>query len=74
MVGVLLNTRGVTELVVLSVGLKAGIIGPRLYTVFVLMALVTSASTGPMLAAIRRSELSRGRSWLARRLARSPAA
>ena len=56
MVGSLLNTRGVTELIVLSVGLKAGVIDGRLYTVFVLMALVTSAATGPMLTAIRRNE------------------
>jgi Kef-type K+ transport system membrane component KefB len=54
-VAALLNTRGVTELVVLSIGLKAGILDERLYTVFVLMALVTSAATGPMLSAIRRA-------------------
>jgi Kef-type K+ transport system membrane component KefB len=75
MVGALLNTRGVTELIVLSVGLKAGIIDERLYTVFVLMALVTSAATGPMLSAIRRvAEQTEHKSWLARRAARSPAA
>lgn len=54
MVGVLLNTRGVTELVVLSIGLKAAILDERLYTVFVMMAVVTSAATGPLLSAIRR--------------------
>jgi Kef-type K+ transport system membrane component KefB len=70
MVGVLLNTRGVTELVVLSVGLKAGVMGERLYTVFVLMALLTSAATGPLLSALRGAgEQTGGRSWLARRAA-----
>jgi Kef-type K+ transport system membrane component KefB len=53
-VGILLNTRGVTELVVLSIGLEAGIMEPRLYTVFVLMALLTSAATGPLLSAVGR--------------------
>jgi Kef-type K+ transport system membrane component KefB len=53
-VGALLNTRGVTELVVLSVGLSARLIGPHAYTVFVLMALITSAATGPLLSALRR--------------------
>jgi Kef-type K+ transport system membrane component KefB len=53
-IGILLNTRGVTELVVLSIGLQAGIMEPRLYTVFVLMALLTSAATGPLLSAVDR--------------------
>jgi Kef-type K+ transport system membrane component KefB len=53
-IGVLLNTRGVTELVVLSIGLGAGILEPRLYTVFVLMALLTSGATGPLLSAVDR--------------------
>lgn len=75
MVGVLLNTRGVTELVVLSVGLKAGIIGERLYTIFVLMALVTSIATGPLLTATRRSATQpEGETWLDRQAARAPAA
>lgn len=48
----LVNTRGLTELIALSVGLQAGIIGARLYTVLVLMALVTTLMTGPLLARI----------------------
>jgi Kef-type K+ transport system membrane component KefB len=60
MVGVLLNTRGVTELIVLSVGRQAGIINGHLYTVFVLMALLTSAATGPLLAALQRGEARSG--------------
>ncbi|WP_240801697.1 cation:proton antiporter [Streptomyces sp. A1136] len=46
--GALLNCRGVTELVVLNVGLGLGVIGPELFTVLVLMALVTTALTGPV--------------------------
>jgi Kef-type K+ transport system membrane component KefB len=53
-VGVLLNTRGLTELIALNVGLQAGIISKRLYTVFVLMALVTTVATGPLLAFLLR--------------------
>ena len=48
-VGALINTRGLTEIVALNAGLQAGIIDARLYTVFVLMALITTAATGPLL-------------------------
>jgi Kef-type K+ transport system membrane component KefB len=54
-VGILLNTRGLTELIVLNVGLEAGIIGERLYTVFVLMALLTTAAAGPLLSLLTRA-------------------
>lgn len=54
-IGTLLNTRGAAELVVLSIGLEAGILELRLYTVLVLMGLLTSAATGPLLTAIGRS-------------------
>jgi Kef-type K+ transport system membrane component KefB len=58
--GVLLNTRGLTELVVLQAGYSAGILTPALYLALVVMALVTTAMTGPAyalvdLAASRRS-------------------
>lgn len=46
--GLLLNTRGLTELVVLDVGLKAGIIDTRLFTILVLFALITTAATMPL--------------------------
>ncbi|MBO0852619.1 MAG: cation:proton antiporter [Nocardia sp.] len=48
-VAALLNTRGLTELVILNVGLTTGLIGPELYSLLVVMALVTTASTAPML-------------------------
>ncbi|MFG2357682.1 cation:proton antiporter [Streptomyces sp. NPDC048521] len=53
-IGVLLNTRGLTELIVLDVGLQAGVIGPRLYALLVVMALLTTAASGPLLALLRR--------------------
>lgn len=52
-VGMLLNTRGLTELIALNVGLQAGIIDERLYTIFVLMALITTAMAGPVLKVLR---------------------
>ncbi|WNI16429.1 cation:proton antiporter [Actinacidiphila sp. ITFR-21] len=52
--GLLLNTRGLTELIVLDVGLRAGVIGSRLYTLLVVMALFTTAATGPSLGLLRR--------------------
>lgn len=53
--GVLLSTRGLTELVVLSVGLSLGVLHPHLYTVLVVTAVVTTVATGPLLALVRRS-------------------
>ncbi|MEU9523769.1 cation:proton antiporter [Streptomyces sp. NPDC048224] len=52
--GALMNCRGLTELVVLDIGLGLGIVGPDLFTVLVLMALVTTAVTAPALSLIRR--------------------
>jgi Kef-type K+ transport system membrane component KefB len=49
LLGVLLNTRGLTELVILNVGLDLGLIDTRLFTVMVIMALVTTFMTGPLL-------------------------
>jgi Kef-type K+ transport system membrane component KefB len=51
-VAALVNTRGLTELIALNVGLQAGLINQRLFTVLVLMALLT-LMTGPLLSAIR---------------------
>jgi Kef-type K+ transport system membrane component KefB len=47
--GWLMNTRGLTELVVLNVGLSLGVISAELFTMGVLMALLTTAMAGPML-------------------------
>ncbi|MEU7597733.1 cation:proton antiporter [Streptomyces sp. NPDC039022] len=53
-VSALVNTRGLTELIVLNVGLESGVIGPGLFTVLVLMALITTFMTGPLLSLIGR--------------------
>lgn len=51
-VAALLNTRGLTELVILNVGLSAGLIGVPLYSLLVVMALLTTAMTSPMLRVV----------------------
>src|SRR6185369_1728445 len=48
--GVLMNTRGLMELIVLNIGLDLGVISPALFTMMVLMALVTTFLTTPLLA------------------------
>ncbi|UWE10245.1 cation:proton antiporter [Actinacidiphila bryophytorum] len=50
--GILMNTRGLTELVVLGVGHDLGVIDDRLFSVMVIMALVTTAMAGPLLRLI----------------------
>jgi Kef-type K+ transport system membrane component KefB len=55
-IGVLVNTRGLTELIALNVGLSAGIINEQLFTILVLMALITTAMTGPLISAIGRQK------------------
>ncbi len=47
--GILMNTRGLMELIVLNIGLDLGVISPTLFTMMVLMALVTTFMTTPLL-------------------------
>lgn len=47
--GVLMNTRGLMELIVLNIGLDLGVISPTLFTMMVIMALVTTLTTTPAL-------------------------
>lgn len=52
--GVLMNARGLMELIVMKIGLDAGIIGPALFTMLLVMAIVTTAMTGPLLSLLVR--------------------
>jgi Kef-type K+ transport system membrane component KefB len=63
--GALLNARGLTELIVLNIGLSLGIIAPRMFVVLVLMAVLTTAMTGPALAVLGTGVPGTGRSSLA---------
>jgi Kef-type K+ transport system membrane component KefB len=47
--GVLMNTRGLVELIVLNIGLDLHLISPTLFTMMVMMALATTFMTGPIL-------------------------
>lgn len=53
--GVLMNTRGLTELVILNVGLSLGLLSVQLFSSMVLMALVTTAMAAPILARLLKS-------------------
>ncbi|MFJ1972080.1 cation:proton antiporter [Streptomyces sp. NPDC087903] len=48
--GTLMNSRGLTEIVILGIGLHLGLIDTQLFTVMVLMALITTAMAGPLLS------------------------
>jgi Kef-type K+ transport system membrane component KefB len=47
--GILMNTRGLMELIVLNVGLDLGVLSPTLFAMLVLMAIVTTFATTPLL-------------------------
>src|SRR5438552_1364443 len=53
-IGILMNTRGLTEIVVLQAGYIAGILTPRLFLAMLLMALLVTACTGPLLSLTER--------------------
>jgi Kef-type K+ transport system membrane component KefB len=53
-VGVLMNTRGLMELVVLNVGYDLGVVSPALFAMMVIMALATTFATTPLLNALLR--------------------
>ena len=57
--GVLLNTRGLVELVVLNVGLDLGILTPALFSMMVVMALVTTLMTTPALNVLKLPKIPR---------------
>lgn len=55
--GTLMNTRGLMELVILNIGLDIGVISPALFSMMVLMALVTTFMTTPVLMLVCAKEL-----------------
>jgi Kef-type K+ transport system membrane component KefB/nucleotide-binding universal stress UspA family protein len=48
-IGALMNTRGLMELIVLNIGYDLGILSPQIFAIMVIMALVTTFMTGPLL-------------------------
>ena len=60
-IGALMNARGLTELIILNIGLAAGIIGTALFSILVLMAIVTTLMASPLFEAVYgRAARSRG--------------
>jgi Kef-type K+ transport system membrane component KefB len=47
-IGVLMNSRGLMELIIINIGLQAGVIGPALFSILVLMAIVTTLMASPV--------------------------
>jgi Kef-type K+ transport system membrane component KefB len=47
-IGALMNARGLMELIIINIGLQKGIIGPTLFSIMVLMAIVTTVMAGPL--------------------------
>ncbi|MFC4148111.1 cation:proton antiporter [Micromonospora mangrovi] len=47
--GILMNTRGLTELIVLNIGVSLSVLDSQMFTMMVIMALVTTAMAGPLL-------------------------
>lgn len=52
-VGAMMSCRGLTELIVLDIGLSSGILSPKLFSMLVLMAVTTTVLTGVTLALLR---------------------
>uniref|UniRef100_A0A914W636 Cation/H+ exchanger domain-containing protein n=1 Tax=Plectus sambesii TaxID=2011161 RepID=A0A914W636_9BILA len=49
-IGILMNTKGLVELIVLNIGLEAQVINPKIFTIMVMMALVTTFMTSPIIS------------------------
>lgn len=47
-IGALMNSRGLMELIIINIGLQAGVIGPALFSMLVLMAVVTTLMASPL--------------------------
>jgi Kef-type K+ transport system membrane component KefB len=55
-IGVLMNARGAMELILINIGLDRGIITPALFTIFVLMTIITTVVATPLFKLIYRPE------------------
>jgi Kef-type K+ transport system membrane component KefB len=55
-IGSLMNARGLMELIVMKVGLDAGLIGKPLFTMLLVMAIATTVMTGPLLNFFARGQ------------------
>jgi Kef-type K+ transport system membrane component KefB len=58
--GVLMNTRGLVELILLNIGLEIGVISPAVFGIMVIMALLTTFMTSPLIEWIYPAERAEG--------------
>jgi Kef-type K+ transport system membrane component KefB len=56
-IGSLMNARGLMELIILNVGLEQGVITPTLFTIMVIMAIVTTLMASPLVAFFLRKRV-----------------
>ena len=54
-IGALMNARGLMELIIINIGLQAGLIGPSLFSILVVMAILTTLMATPLFNRIMRS-------------------
>jgi Kef-type K+ transport system membrane component KefB len=54
-VGALMNTRGLMELIVLDIGYDLGVFTPNLFAILVIMAIITTCMTGPIVSRLQQS-------------------
>jgi Kef-type K+ transport system membrane component KefB len=47
-IGALMNARGLMELIIINIGLQKGVIGPKLFAILVIMAIVTTLMASPV--------------------------
>jgi Kef-type K+ transport system membrane component KefB len=55
-VGTLMNARGLMELIILNIGLEAKLITPTLFTIMVMMAVVTTLMASPLFELLFRAD------------------
>jgi Kef-type K+ transport system membrane component KefB len=74
-IGALMNSRGLMELIIINIGLQKGIIGPTLFSMLVLMAIVTTVMASPLFEIVygRKARQSGELESLEGELAASPA-
>jgi Kef-type K+ transport system membrane component KefB len=57
-IGTLMNARGLMELIILNIGLERGVITPTLFTIMVMMAIVTTLMASPVFEFVYRRSVS----------------
>lgn len=55
-VGTLMNARGLMELIILNIGLQKGLIQPALFSIMVMMAIITTLMTSPLFELVNRTK------------------